>query len=187
MNNEIPSPILHYAPIEGTTLSEMRKAVRNNPLYQQGDCKLVWVNEGDLAHLIMLGRAKECQDTRTAEEKLKPKPEPITVGDTLLEAFKALRDTTSDALSALANLEIKSQHTGIDPKVLLDDLKKEHPNKNVIDGVQCAIEKGKISLNSDGMVVLTDDINTHGHESQTAYKLRVQAECSNAWRKNISN
>jgi hypothetical protein len=37
-----------WCPAKGETLSEMRANVWKDPLYQRGDAKLVWVNEGDL-------------------------------------------------------------------------------------------------------------------------------------------
>lgn len=40
---------MRYLPAEGSTIQEMRGHARQSELYQQGDMKLVWVNEGDLA------------------------------------------------------------------------------------------------------------------------------------------
>ncbi len=43
---------------------------------------------------------------------------------------------------------------GIDPQQLIDALLGAgHPKTAIIEGLQCAIERGKISLASDGMVV----------------------------------
>jgi hypothetical protein len=54
---------LRTAPAQGTTLAEMREAIRQHDLYRHGDAVLRWVNEGDLAMIevqgAMLAAAKE--------------------------------------------------------------------------------------------------------------------------------
>lgn len=40
---------MRYLPAEGSTIQEMRDHAQQSELFQQGDMKLVWVNEGDLA------------------------------------------------------------------------------------------------------------------------------------------
>lgn len=52
-----PKPRLHFAYAKGETAQEMREAVRGTDLYNMGDAKLVWVNEGDLWALQMTGAA----------------------------------------------------------------------------------------------------------------------------------
>lgn len=42
---------------------------------------------------------------------------------------------------------------GIDPQQLIDKLLADYPMSSVIEALQRAIERGKISLTSDGMVV----------------------------------
>lgn len=42
---------------------------------------------------------------------------------------------------------------GIDPRQLIDTLLADYPMSSVIEALQRAIERGKISLTSDGMVV----------------------------------
>lgn len=44
---------LRHAPACGETIAQMREAVRQTELYQTGDLRLVWVNEGDLLMLSM--------------------------------------------------------------------------------------------------------------------------------------
>lgn len=46
---------LRYAPARGTTIERMRDDLRTTSLYRHGDCKLVWVNEGDLSVLELSG------------------------------------------------------------------------------------------------------------------------------------
>lgn len=41
----------------------------------------------------------------------------------------------------------------IDPRALIERLCAEHDFANVIEGIQRAIERGKITLDSEGMVV----------------------------------
>ncbi|OYW50148.1 MAG: hypothetical protein B7Y36_06340 [Novosphingobium sp. 28-62-57] len=50
-------------------------------------------------------------------------------------------------LSAIGN--------GIDPNKLIDDLKVEYDFANIIEALQRAIERGKITLDANGMVVAT--------------------------------
>jgi len=42
---------------------------------------------------------------------------------------------------------------GVDPQQLIDKLLADYPMSSVIEALQRAIERGKISLTSDGMVV----------------------------------
>jgi hypothetical protein len=51
---------LRYEPAQGSTLEEMRDNLSAD-LRQTGDCKLVWVNEGDLALLDIPRAALEKQ------------------------------------------------------------------------------------------------------------------------------
>lgn len=44
-------------------------------------------------------------------------------------------------------------NNGIDPQALLDSLMKNYQKASVIEALQRAIERGKISLSSEGMVV----------------------------------
>lgn len=46
---------LRFLPSPAT--AEQREAARASALYQQGDMRLVWVNEGDLTRLMMGGEA----------------------------------------------------------------------------------------------------------------------------------
>ena len=39
---------LRYIEVSTDTIEKMREEARNSTLYQEGDMKLVWVNEGDL-------------------------------------------------------------------------------------------------------------------------------------------
>ncbi len=48
---------------------------------------------------------------------------------------------------------IDASGNGVDPQVLIDSLKRDYEMASVIEALQRAIERGKISLNSDGMVV----------------------------------
>lgn len=48
---------------------------------------------------------------------------------------------------------IDESENGVDPQVLIDALKRDYDMPSVIEALQRAIERGKISLNSDGMVV----------------------------------
>ncbi len=48
---------------------------------------------------------------------------------------------------------IDESGNGVDPQVLIDALKRDYDMASVIEALQRAIERGKISLNSDGMVV----------------------------------
>ena len=46
---KLPRPgALRFVQAQGETFGEMRENVRNSPLYEMGDVRLVWVNEGDL-------------------------------------------------------------------------------------------------------------------------------------------
>lgn len=44
---------------------------------------------------------------------------------------------------------------GIDPNKLIDGLKAEYDFANIIEALQRAIERGKITLDANGMVVAT--------------------------------
>lgn len=44
---------------------------------------------------------------------------------------------------------------GIDPNQLIDGLKAEYDFANIIEALQRAIERGKIALDTNGMVVAT--------------------------------
>lgn len=51
---------LRFAEAKGDDFEAMRDAVRLTPLYQQGDGRLIWVNEGDLGTMVAAGYAKDC-------------------------------------------------------------------------------------------------------------------------------
>ena len=53
-------PVLRYAHIEGYDIDAMQAALLRTALWQIGDARLVWVNEGDLGLLEFIGRAKDC-------------------------------------------------------------------------------------------------------------------------------
>ena len=58
---------LNVASIRGFSLSEMREAVRESSLYPLGDCRLMWVNEGDLDTLQMVAGVKIVEHTKEAQ------------------------------------------------------------------------------------------------------------------------
>lgn len=54
---------------------------------------------------------------------------------------------------------INSAGGSIDPRRLISTLlANDHERPNVIEGLQRAIERGKIALDSEGMVVITADM-----------------------------
>lgn len=50
---------------------------------------------------------------------------------------------------------------GIDPQSLVATLARSYPKANVIEALQRAIERGKISLSSEGMVVSLEPEYAH--------------------------
>ncbi len=48
-----PIPI-HWACPHGDTFEEMRAHLRETGLYEKGDTVLIWVNEGDFLHALMV-------------------------------------------------------------------------------------------------------------------------------------
>ena len=62
-------------------------------------------------------------------------------------ADKDPQDT--DILAVISN----GSENGIDPQNLIDTLVNDYDMPSVIEALQRAIERGKISLNSEGMVV----------------------------------
>lgn len=53
-------PILYFARAEGYDRDALRAAVLMTDLPSMGDCRLVWINDGDLDAMVMRGQAKEC-------------------------------------------------------------------------------------------------------------------------------
>ena len=49
--------------------------------------------------------------------------------------------------------QIRDAGGTIDPRALIEALTRDHEFTNVIEGIQRAIERGKITLDSEGMVV----------------------------------
>lgn len=66
---------LRYVQAQGHTWEEIRQNMHNSPLFQTGDCTLVWVNEGDFWGLNPTDVAAEDKDRREYE-RLKAKFEP---------------------------------------------------------------------------------------------------------------
>ncbi|SLJ92868.1 hypothetical protein [Novosphingobium mathurense] len=51
-----------------------------------------------------------------------------------------------------------SEQGSIDPRVLIETLSGNHETKNVIEALQRALERRKITLDPDGMVVALDHL-----------------------------
>ena len=52
---------LNYTPAIGRTIEEMRANFENTDMYQMGDAKLVWVNQGDLDMVSMFTKLSRSQ------------------------------------------------------------------------------------------------------------------------------
>lgn len=53
---------LEFVPAKGATLDEMRDDARNSPLFQYGDMRLIWVNEGVLNEMEIAGQARNLDE-----------------------------------------------------------------------------------------------------------------------------
>ena len=56
---------------------------------------------------------------------------------------------------------ITSNQGCMDPRVLIETLCRDHETKNVIEALQQGIERGKITLNEEGMVIALKDLLEH--------------------------
>lgn len=59
---------------------------------------------------------------------------------------------TSKTLNEAILEAVSGVESGVEPQVLLNSLTSQYQKANVIEALQYGIERGKISLNSQGMV-----------------------------------
>lgn len=63
---------IRFIRAKGTTFTEMHTNMTKTPLFQIGDCTLVWVNEGDFWPTLPLDVEEDAKD-RAEYERLKKK------------------------------------------------------------------------------------------------------------------